>query len=484
MHAGRVFGRVIASGVMALLVAAIALPAIWPDTPWIATVAAANCDKAPHQIVLSAPNASPRAGTPTTWIQFSVTYRDTKGCPPTSVVAVVPGAGQVPLIGTGNYATGVRFQGVMRLPVGTWRYRFDATSSTGGGLTSATIAGPGTIVIALPPPTPSPTPKPTPTPTPNPIPTPLPTPRPTPKPTPKATVPPSPNPRPTAKLSTGPGSSGSSSSPSAGSGPDGTDRPGPSQPPGGGGPVDDSGGGGLVMPDNGGEGDSGFSFRLPGLDLDPTASVPLGTWLATTTFGVLMFAVVFRGRGLAVELPGELSVLVMKRRRSTRGGLRGPNPALPHGAAEAVVALAGEAATGEASAPTNFDDARRRAGTTQRPARRFARPPAAGADRRIIAYRSVRVSAGPDELRTAELTRLDRRDEVEVIGEEAGSLRIRTPDGVEGWVPRVVLVGAPPPEGVVAAGESKPAKATRRRRVPALRRGRAAIDPTPPTGGT
>jgi hypothetical protein len=202
----------------------------------------------------------------------------------------------------------------------------------------------------------------------------------------------------------------------------------------------------------------------------------------TTTFGVLLFAAMFRGRGLAVELPGELSVLVMKRRRAARGGLRGSNDGLPDGGVDhAAAATLVETAPGGASTPTDFDEARRHVGETRRAPRRFARPPAKDADRRVIAYRSVRVSAGPDELRTAELTRLDRRDEVEVIGEEGGSLRIRTPDGVEGWVPRVVLVGAPPAEGAAAVSESMPVTARRGRRVPSLRRGPRVIDPAQPT---
>jgi hypothetical protein len=199
----------------------------------------------------------------------------------------------------------------------------------------------------------------------------------------------------------------------------------------------------------------------------------------TTTFGVLLFAAVFRGRGLAVELPGELSVLVMKRRRSSRGSPRGSSGALPDSVDHAAAVVAAPAG---ATTPTDFDEARRQIGATERPPRRFARPPAAGIDRRVIAYRSVRVSAGPDELRSAELTRLDRRDEVEVIGEEAGSLRIRTPDGVEGWVPRVVLVGAPPATGAAPVGEPAPVTKPGRRRVPALRRGPTVIDPVQPTG--
>jgi hypothetical protein len=195
--------------------------------------------------------------------------------------------------------------------------------------------------------------------------------------------------------------------------------------------------------------------------------------------------VVFRGRGLAVELPGELSVLVMKRRRAGRGGLRESNDGPPgDGVDLGTAAIVVEAAPGGASTPADFDEARRQVGATGRPARRFARPPAKGVDRRVIAYRSVRVSAGPDELRTAELTRLDRRDEVEVIGEDGGSLQIRTPDGVEGWVPRVVLVGAPAAEGSAPVDEPKPVTKPRRGRVPALRRGPTVIDPSQPTGGT
>jgi SH3-like domain-containing protein len=51
------------------------------------------------------------------------------------------------------------------------------------------------------------------------------------------------------------------------------------------------------------------------------------------------------------------------------------------------------------------------------------------------------VSDGPDELTSNEVGRLDRGDEIEVIGEHEGALRIRTPSGLEGWVPRVVIVG-------------------------------------------
>jgi hypothetical protein len=71
----------------------------------------------------------------------------------------------------------------------------------------------------------------------------------------------------------------------------------------------------------------------------------------------------------------------------------------------------------------------------------FRGRPRAGDERRTIGYRLVRLSDGPDDIRIAEIGRLDRGDEVQVIGENDGFLQVRTPAGLEGWVPRVVIVG-------------------------------------------
>ena len=78
---------------------------------------------------------------------------------------------------------------------------------------------------------------------------------------------------------------------------------------------------------------------------------------------------------------------------------------------------------------------------TVRVPERFETPAQPGADRHAITYRWVRVSDGPDEGTSNEVGRIDRGDEIEVIGEHQGSLRIRTPSGLEGWIPRVVIVG-------------------------------------------
>jgi hypothetical protein len=222
--------------------------------------------------------------------------------------------------------------------------------------------------------------------------------------------------------------------------------------------------------------------------------VPLGVWLVATTLGVLLFAVLVRSGKLAVEIPGELSVLVMKRRRSDPGTDHGPDaePGLPEdptagppAASQPVVRAATAATAADAAAPPNgdpsdVDAALGRTGSAGREPRRFAARPATGVERRIVAYQSVRVSAGPDDLRSAELTRLDRRDEVEVLGDEAGFLRIRTADGIEGWVPRVVLVGAPTVDRPAQAGEPESPTTRGRWRVHALRREPPASDPAGP----
>ncbi|MEO5940520.1 MAG: SH3 domain-containing protein, partial [Candidatus Limnocylindrales bacterium] len=204
-----------------------------------------------------------------------------------------------------------------------------------------------------------------------------------------------------------------------------------------------SGFGGLFTRPSGGaptsDDDSGSSpFRWPAIEVDPIVAFALVAWLLTTTVGVLLFAAVFEGRHLGVELPAELSVLVIKRWRAVRPVSRPEDR--PYAVSEPTPA---EPLAPAGTAPGDVAIARPEVGPTVRAPLQFSAPPVGGAERRIVAYQSVRVSATPDDLRSAELTRLVRRDEVEVIGEAAGSLRIRTPDGIEGWVARVVLVGPP-----------------------------------------
>ena len=475
MHARGASARVMASGAVVLLLALLVLPAVWPAAPWIARVSAASCNGASHEISLSAPDASPRTGTPTTTIQFTVTYADTGPCPPTSVVVIVPGVGQKPMTATGNtWGSGVVFVTTMSLPVGTWTYRFSARSGSGGGVRTATIDGPGTIVITNP--TPTPTPKPTPTPTPTPKPTPAPTPKPTARPTPaptptrtpsSGTPRPKPTARPTARPTVGPG--GSATGP----------RPSPSTDAAAGLIGRDDGPGTGTGADPGGNDAPGF--QLPGLPFDPVVSLAFIAWLAATTGGVGLFAMLFRRGGAVVELPGELSVLIMKRGRAGRAArASGTGGESPTAVADGVAG--GPLDATPSTGPTDFETARLGIGSTAREPRRFAGSPQRGVERRIIAYQSVRLSSGPDEFHSTELTRLERRDEVEVLGEEAGALRVRTPDGVEGWVPRVVLVGAPVADRPAPVDAAETLTRRGRRKVGTWRPGSGPKDVRPSVG--
>jgi hypothetical protein len=180
---------------------------------------------------------------------------------------------------------------------------------------------------------------------------------------------------------------------------------------------------------------------LFGIRLDPGSVLPIGLWSLTTALGVLLFAAVVRRpmrQDAALDtVPG------------------GVSPALATRVADVARATDVEAEVGEAETAPDDDRPRwlraslreqRQSGSrgllpvASEPAR-FASTPRPGVERRTIGYRLVRLSDGPDDLRTAEIGRLDRGDEVEVIGERDGFLNVRTSAGLEGWVPRVVIVG-------------------------------------------
>ena len=71
----------------------------------------------------------------------------------------------------------------------------------------------------------------------------------------------------------------------------------------------------------------------------------------------------------------------------------------------------------------------------------FAKPPAKGVERLKVGYRMVRLSEGVDDVSSRELGRLDRGDEVEVLGSYEGFLQVKTPDGLTGWIPRHTILG-------------------------------------------
>ena len=162
--------------------------------------------------------------------------------------------------------------------------------------------------------------------------------------------------------------------------------------------------------------------------------VPVAAWSLTTALGVILFAAFVGGPERRSRTPGPLGV-----------GSQASPAVNAAGARVAVTpALDPEADIPRWLRPTL--QAQRRsgyapAGTDAREPARFASPAAAGVDRRTIRYRLVRLSDVPDDIRSNEIGRLDRGDEVELIGEHDGFLRVRTPDGREGWLHRITIVG-------------------------------------------
>jgi hypothetical protein len=85
--------------------------------------------------------------------------------------------------------------------------------------------------------------------------------------------------------------------------------------------------------------------------------------------------------------------------------------------------------------------ANRPTGWQSRPALLFDAPPARNVVRRHITYRLVRLSDGPDDIRSREIMRLDRGDEIEILGQEGSVIQVRTPTGAIGWIPSVSIIG-------------------------------------------
>jgi len=205
-----------------------------------------------------------------------------------------------------------------------------------------------------------------------------------------------------------------------------------------------SGGG----PDARGESTRGAShggpagFSGPGglsLGLDPAVLVPVATWSLTTAFGVLVFGLgllpVRRRRDPARTRRSWIGRAAPVAAGSEPGPMSTAEPTYPAGTSGGSVPRSwGAAGSGDEAAlggPTS----------TVREPLRFQAPARPGVERRTIAYRLIRVADQPDATGSSEICRLDRGDEIEIIGEHEGYLRVKTPTGIEGWVQRMVIVG-------------------------------------------
>jgi hypothetical protein len=190
-------------------------------------------------------------------------------------------------------------------------------------------------------------------------------------------------------------------------------------------PTDSPVPGATIDPSDGrippGRGDSsGFDFQIPAIFGGPVGGV-VGPWMALTGVGIAIFWLLLR-----------------RRPESMMGAGAGPAPA-------ARMGIPG-AAREEAVIPRWLRpslQAARAAGWGVPPPRsavRFLGPAAPGADRREIGYRLVRVADGPDDLKSEEVGRFDRGDQVEILENKGSFVRVRGADGLEGWVHQAAIV--------------------------------------------
>jgi hypothetical protein len=184
------------------------------------------------------------------------------------------------------------------------------------------------------------------------------------------------------------------------------------------------------------------------------ASNPLFAWLLTTTGGILFFLFLLRrGTRFDDDRPGELvfarAVAAPLAGLPTASGASSPladgggPPVIPVAALPPTRTRKAASKKGAPSAVTTGATTRdvAPAAAKAKRGRRSTKTAAKSVERAKISYRRVRVSSEPDDVHSVELARLDRGDEVEILDSHEGFLRIRTPEGVTGWIHRHTVVG-------------------------------------------
>ena len=370
-------------------------------------------------VSLTQGGVSPSSGTPGAQFTFTVTYTNSRGGNPTRAQVRFGDFTQIALTGSGDTAAGVVYAGTTTKPNGTWTYRFRFRTN-GSWCETPT----DTFVVATPTPTPPPTPKPTPKPTPHrprsrrrhrprsrphhrprsPEPTAeptarttaKPTPRPTPKPSPKRGATPKPTPKPSRKpratatpANTPVVTPGQASPSDRSSGDDETPQPRPTASP-------TQAVAAVIGRDrNQGPPGAGPTLDVAGVarGIGGVALNPLTVWLLTAAGGTALYLRLVRH---ARDDDAWSDGLVLATATQTQAARTGPKR---RGGA-AVVGTSPETAV---ASPVPG-------------VRTFEATPAKGVERATIGYHKVRISSKPDAVRSVELGRLDRGDEVEILG--------------------------------------------------------------------
>lgn len=205
----------------------------------------------------------------------------------------------------------------------------------------------------------------------------------------------------------------------------------------------------------GGNGRGGFSLDGVGLAMGSLAVPrPIFVWLGTTIGGLLLFLFLVRRRrrddapSLATFVL-EGAAPVAPQTVPTPPGVSLPPP--PTASPPAKPEEPRKRSRGKRTLPAVASAGGGTASTVV--ASSFAKPPAKGVERVFVTYRGVPMTAAPDQIRPM-VARLERGNEIEIIGSHEGYLNVRTPSGLTGWIPRVTVSDVRPP----APGGSAPAQ--------------------------
>ena len=436
---------------------------------------------------LSSATVTPRSGTTSTTIAFSVVYQNANGSRADSVNVLVGGDNhQMTAVLGGSWGKGMTFRWSGKLPAGT--HNVVITARAKDKSTASLPAGQVTITApagATPPPTPKPTPKATPKPTPEPTAQPTRAPRstPTPSPTdPPTTDPTAPTPSPTPSPTVAPGTPAPTSTPpdvlvggligavtpgstngdgSGGTG--GSGGAGPTDPTSPSGPISDSGSGapdGAAGSTGGHGGGGGSGGDRHGAWGPLTAALGIAGLQTGTPFGYLALAPTLMTTSAAVGGAMALGLFGAKRRREDDPPDEVMAASSANGVAVAAYDLIANNAAVAAAANADVMDMEALMPRWRRPSLLQARKAdpvrdtgpgsrltfdegfvgsLSGRERRVIRYRVVRLLDTPDELRGQEIGFLDQGDEVQLVEKYGAYWLVLAPDGQQGWLHKMVL---------------------------------------------